>query len=43
MIRIDLIGEPAEVTRAPARRGGAPSGASALGRFGIESLVPSGG
>lgn len=41
--RIDLIGEPAEVTRAPARRGGAPSGASALGRFGIESLVPSGG
>jgi hypothetical protein len=41
--RIDLIGDPAEVTQAPARRGGAPSGASALGRFGIESLVPSGG
>ena len=41
--RIDLIGEPAVVTPSRARRGGAPSGASALGRFGIESLVPSGG
>ena len=41
--RIDLIAEPARVTQASARRGGATSGASALGRFGIDSLLPSGG